>query len=416
MWSATAAVEPSASLACALALLCAARYLRHGGWLSAAALVISSAYAVQFRPESILILPIAGALAWPRLRSDLDAPRGWWMVIAGLGLMAVHIAHLFAVRDAGWGTDAPRFSLGYVAENLRVNGRFYLFDERFPVVLTLLAVLGVWTGRDARERWLVALYFLVFFGIDLVFSAGSYNYGADVPIRSDLPAAGGSGLMPRALPAVRLAPAFPPAPSWRPLISVPDAPVVRGATRSGAARADVEFARGARRNSCPESAVLTQNPAMFTLGSQCRTDVAGSRAPAYAAALNAVCRGLTFTGTWCNVQTRFSRRSAAAPRAGRPELVRESRERINVRLYRLRISNKLVVDFVRAGIIIRLLRHLLRATFSDDNDDDDHDASCPGCACGAGVLDAGAGTESDDRTRPHGPASALPAGQHGHGW
>ena len=102
MWSATAAVEPSASLACALALLCAARYLRRDGWLRAAALVISSAYAVQFRPESILILPMPGPYLL-QLRHDLACR---WLV-AGRGRPGAPgraLARLFAVRDAGWGT------------------------------------------------------------------------------------------------------------------------------------------------------------------------------------------------------------------------------------------------------------------------------------------------------------------------
>ena len=34
LWSATAAVEPSASLALVASLLCAAYYLRAGGWLA----------------------------------------------------------------------------------------------------------------------------------------------------------------------------------------------------------------------------------------------------------------------------------------------------------------------------------------------------------------------------------------------
>ena len=34
LWSATAAVEPSASLALVVSLLCAAHYLRAGGWLA----------------------------------------------------------------------------------------------------------------------------------------------------------------------------------------------------------------------------------------------------------------------------------------------------------------------------------------------------------------------------------------------
>lgn len=352
MWSATAAVEPSASLACAAALVCAARYLRRGGWLTAAALVIASAYAVQFRPESILILPVAGALAWPRLRNDLDAPRGWWLAVAGLGLMAVPIAHLFAVRDAGWGTDAPRFSLAYLAGNLRVNGPFYLFDERFPVAVTLLAVLGLWTGRAARERWLVALYFLIFFGIDLVFYAGSYNYGADVRYSlmtyPPLAVLGGLGAARLARLGGRLAPAFPSGAIVAALLGFQFllyAPGVRGATEEAwAARADVEFARRTAVQLPPESYVLTQNPAMFHLwGVNAGQMSQILAAPAYAAALERRYAGGVYVhwNFWCNVQDpiqpEICRRAMAL---GRTELVAESRERDQrYAFYRLRISN-----------------------------------------------------------------------------
>ncbi len=352
MWSATAAVEPSASLACAVALLCAARYVRRGGWLRAAAFVISSAYAVQFRPESILILPIAAAVAWPRLRNDLTAPRGWWLAVAGLGLMAVHIAHLFAVRDAGWGTDAPRFSLGYLAGNLRVNGRFYLFDERFPVVVTLLAALGLWTGRAARERWLVALYFLVFFGIHLVFYAGSYNYGADVRYSlmtyPALAVLGGLGAARVAQWVARLVPSLPAGAIVGALLAFQFlwyAPVVRGATEEAwAARADVQFARQVAAQLPPESYVLTQNPAMFHLwGVNAGQMSQVLAAPVYAAVLERRYTGGIYVhwNFWCNVQDpvqpEICRRAMAL---GRTDPVTQSQVRDQrYAFYRLKIAN-----------------------------------------------------------------------------
>src|SRR5258705_13452134 len=74
LWSATAAVEPSASLALAASVVCAAYYLRAGGSLPLGATVVAAAYALQFRPESLLILPVIGFLIWPRLRPEVDRP------------------------------------------------------------------------------------------------------------------------------------------------------------------------------------------------------------------------------------------------------------------------------------------------------------------------------------------------------
>src|SRR6185436_2523832 len=87
---------------------------------------------------------------------------------------------MFAVRNEGWGTNDARLSLRYVAANLRVNGRFYLGDPRFPLIFTMLAMFGLEPWRLDPKRMAIALYFLLFFGIDLLFYAGSYNYGADV--------------------------------------------------------------------------------------------------------------------------------------------------------------------------------------------------------------------------------------------
>jgi hypothetical protein len=352
MWSATAAVEPSASLACALALLCAAAYVRAGGPWRAAALVISSAYAIQFRPESILIVPIAGALAWPRLRDDLAVPQGWWLAVGGLALTAVHVAHLFAVRHVAWGTDAPRFSLRYVAENLRVNGAFYVFDERFPAVVSLLAVLGLAATRFTRERCLMALYFLVFFGIDLVFYAGSYNYGADVRYSlmtyPPLAVLGGVGAARVARWVGRLVPALPASAIVGALLGFQFlwyAPVVRGATEEAwAARADVRFARQSAAQLPPESYVLTQNPAMFHLwGTHAGQMSRVVALPAYAELLERRFAGGIYVhwNFWCNVQDPVQpdlcRRAMAL---GRTELVMESRERDQrYAFYRLRIRN-----------------------------------------------------------------------------
>ncbi len=132
IWSATAAVEPSASLAAVLALVCAAYYANTGGAAALAAFAVCAAYAIQFRPESILVLPVAALIAWPRLRIEAREPRGWWAALLFLVLASVHIAHLFAVRHIDWGTNQARFSLAYVPSNLRVNGLFYLVRRAIP--------------------------------------------------------------------------------------------------------------------------------------------------------------------------------------------------------------------------------------------------------------------------------------------
>ena len=337
IWSATAAVEPTASMAAVLALVCAAYYSGTGATAALGGVAVCAAYAIQFRPESILVLPVAGLLTWPRLRMELERPRGWWIGLLFLVLASVHIAHLFAVRHIDWGTSQARFSLSYVRDNLRVNGWFYLADERFPAAFTLLALFGLTMSAFARERLAMALYFLLYFGIDLIFYAGSYNYGADVryslltypPIAlfAGLGAARAARFLTRyGLPARTVmvtAMAF---------LFLSYAPVVRATTEEAwAARADVRFARLFARDLPANSYVLTHNPGMFQLWG----DSAGQlplivQNPAYVRHLTGRYTGGVFIhwNFWCNVQDpvhpEFCRR---ALELGTVELVREYRER-----------------------------------------------------------------------------------------
>ena len=62
LWSATAAVEPAASLACVLAILATVEAVRRPGAVALAGAAAVTAYAVQFRPESLLILGVVAVL------------------------------------------------------------------------------------------------------------------------------------------------------------------------------------------------------------------------------------------------------------------------------------------------------------------------------------------------------------------
>ncbi|MGH9371576.1 MAG: glycosyltransferase family 39 protein, partial [Vicinamibacterales bacterium] len=125
LWSATAAVEPSASLAAVAALLCAAHFIRGGRTSALAGAGVAAAYAVQFRPESFLIVPVIFLLLCTSgTRGELDRPRLWWVALLSFALVAVHIGHMFAVRNEGWGTSEARLSLQYLGTNLGVNGWF----------------------------------------------------------------------------------------------------------------------------------------------------------------------------------------------------------------------------------------------------------------------------------------------------
>ena len=180
LWSSTAAAEPTAALMCAVALLSAVHFARTrttGGLVWCASAVV---FASSFRPECVLIVPVAAAVVMVLARGEFVRPRIWWgAAVAGLGGWNV-AAHAIAVRHEPWGSAGERMSLDFIPMNLRTNGLFYVWDERFPVVFTALALAGMWAFRRKAGAWLVAAAFFAFWGVFLAFYAGSYDYGADV--------------------------------------------------------------------------------------------------------------------------------------------------------------------------------------------------------------------------------------------
>ena len=271
IWSASAAVEPSASAACLAALVAAACFVRLGSIVSLLGVAVASAYAAQFRPESMLIVPVLALFVWQRSPREFARPRVWWAGLIFLVLAAVHLAHTAAVRNEGWGTTQARMSLEYVVANLRSNGRFYVADARFPALYSFLALIGVTAWRGDKGRLTLASYFLLFFGVALLFYAGSYDYGADVRYSlATYPALtmlGGLGVarLTRLFDRAGLgALAVPLLAGVLALQFIWYLPPVRS-TDDGAwaARADVRFAESLVRDLPSNAYVLTQNPGMF---------------------------------------------------------------------------------------------------------------------------------------------------------
>ena len=353
IWSATAAAEPSASLACVVALLSVAHFLRSRSTIALAAAAVATAYSVQFRPESILIVPVIGLLLWFRSRDEFTRPRLWWLGLLFFALTALHVAHLFAVRNEGWGANQARLSLGYVTANLRVNGWFYLGDERFPIVFTLLAALGLSSRRRVPERMALVAYFLVFFGMDLLFYAGSYNYGADVRYSlmtyPPLAVLGGLGAAHVVRWLNHLRPGLPAQAAVMAGLAFQFlwyVPLVRATTEEAwAARADVRFAKSFVPELPENSYVLTHNPGMFHVwgvnAGQMSLVVAN---PGYLDYLGSRYAGGVYLhwNFWCNVQDPVQRDFCQKALDLKPiELMREYRERDQrYALYRIQTSLK----------------------------------------------------------------------------
>jgi len=277
LWGTTVAVEPGAAAFAGVALGAALLFFKEGTWATGALAASSAAFASQWRPESLLILPVIGAASFL-----VDGKRWAELKIYAVGaatfaLVVVELAHLLAVWSEGWGSpETGKFAWSYVRHNLLTNARYYVEGRDFPLFFTLLAVLGLSSVRVGRAGALLVFWFVLFFGIFIPFHAGSYRYGVDVrfALLSAMPLAllGGRGVLAcsRALESrvsLRLA-------AWLPLLATlyfftPYVPLVRTVGREAwAARADHDVALELRSLVPPQSIVLTHNPGMLLVMGQ----------------------------------------------------------------------------------------------------------------------------------------------------
>jgi len=270
-WSNTAAVEPSAALFGACGLLTAVWFARARTASALAWTVAVLAFATTFRPESILVVPLAGAAVVLLAPREFARARLWWAVAIGLLLTAITWMHLLAVLGDSWGASGNRLAWSYATVNLPVNFWFYVRDLRFPALFSAAALAGLVAPGFRREKALVAGFFLAFWSIFVFFYAGSYNYGADVrySLLSNLPLAVLAGVGASWM-ASKMSGRWPRA---RPSVLVPAiilfqflwyVPLVRATGEEAwGARADVAFAREFARSLPANAIVLTHNPAMF---------------------------------------------------------------------------------------------------------------------------------------------------------
>jgi dolichyl-phosphate-mannose-protein mannosyltransferase len=351
-WAHTTSAEPSAAFMCAGAVLTALAFVRLRSTPALLWMIAASAFAIQFRPECILVLPIVGIIIATFARDELLRPRLWWAVLAGLLLSSIHVGHLLAVRGDAWGTTGARLSTSFLRGNLRTNGWFYLGDPRFPIVYSLLALIAVATWKPRRAILIPILYFGLFGGIFLFFYAGSYNYGADdrysLMTYAPIAVLAGAGLS-------RVADTVARQFTWRARSNVRLAlglalvvqflwyvPFVRAVGEEAwGARADVAFARDAARDLPANSLVLTHNPNMFHVWGRNAAQLSfASTEPYYGGhALAGRYAGGVFLhwNFWCNVPDPQQHGFCAKVLDSLPHtLVREYRER-NYRfaMYRL---------------------------------------------------------------------------------
>jgi len=181
IWANTAAAEPSASFFAGLTVLSLIVYLKTCKDRHLFLLLVLFPFASQMRPESILIFVLilfAVLIFSPKTLIDKKV---WGIGILTTVFLLPHILHIYAVSGHSWGAEGAKFSLRFFPENISVNGSYYLNNRYFPVVFTLLSIIGlIFSRHSSKWRLVILLWFLIFWGIFLFFYAGSYRYGADV--------------------------------------------------------------------------------------------------------------------------------------------------------------------------------------------------------------------------------------------
>jgi hypothetical protein len=187
-WGHTVAVEPGAAATATLAFLAACAHARmrdkstaQGLPASAFFLAGATGLAVYFRPESLLVFPMVAAVLWStddRFIEDLCA---WGALALAVALAFPNMLHLWSVRKEDWGaTDGRRFAFDFVGKNLTHNGGYFFDSKWFPIAGTVLALAGmVWLLRRNRTAGLaIGVWFILAWGIFILFYAGGYFYGA----------------------------------------------------------------------------------------------------------------------------------------------------------------------------------------------------------------------------------------------
>ncbi len=181
IWHNTIAAEPSSALFAGLTVLALVIYAKTRRQRHLVVLSFLIPLTCQMRPESILIAAwTVPALLWLAPGTFVEK-KSWITGIPALAFLLPHLIHLYIMRGMSWGADGDKISLNFLAQNIFTNGVYYFNNKFFPVIFILFAIIGLlFTRRWLKEKLLVLLWFLIFWGIFLFFYAGSYTYGADV--------------------------------------------------------------------------------------------------------------------------------------------------------------------------------------------------------------------------------------------
>jgi 4-amino-4-deoxy-L-arabinose transferase-like glycosyltransferase len=182
-WHNTCAVEPATAFFTSLAVLAALLYIKFKKPVILFFVVTSLAFSLSFRTESYLVAVLIFfifLIKEPRVfkRKELYAFAGLFLFLSTAILL-----HLYSVRGQSWGAQGAKISLDYFRNNSFTNTVFYFNNKHFPLLLSIFATLGLFSYKvkeKFKDKLVLFVWFLIFWGIFLIFYAGSYRFGQDV--------------------------------------------------------------------------------------------------------------------------------------------------------------------------------------------------------------------------------------------
>ncbi len=187
-WGNTVAVEPAAAAIVALAFMAACIHARlrdpgsaQGLPASGLFLAGATAFAVYFRPESLLVFPLVGAVLWSSEDRCVDDLCAWGAGAFAAALATPNLMHLWSMRGEKWGaTDGRRVATDFMAKNFDSNSGYFLNSQWFPLAGTvfLVAAAGWLLAKNRAALLTLGLWFALSWGIFIFFYAGGYHYGA----------------------------------------------------------------------------------------------------------------------------------------------------------------------------------------------------------------------------------------------
>jgi hypothetical protein len=187
-WGHTVAVEPGAAATAVFAFLAACAHARlrdkdtaQGLPASGLLLAGATAFAVYFRPESLLVFPMVAAVLWSTDDRFIEDVSAWGALALAAALAAPNLLQLWSVRTEDWGArDGRRFGFDFIGKNFSNNAGYFVDSKWFPVAGTVLALAGAfWLLRRNRTAGVaLGVWFALSWGVFIFFYAGGYFYGA----------------------------------------------------------------------------------------------------------------------------------------------------------------------------------------------------------------------------------------------